>query len=276
MDTLPFLNAVSGWHHKRADNAPSRARQTVAESHPSQADIQAIILAAGRGSRLGDANGRQPKCLATVNGRLLIDHQLSTLSGLRIKDICVVTGYKAGAVRAAVGNRAHFVHNPFWRTTNSLYSLSLCRHWVSKALIVLNCDVLAHPSVLARVVREKRSAFAYDSSSGSDEEHMKVELAGGLLTAMGKQLPAQRTFGENVGILYFSRRAVPLLFAEADDLIRTGGANLWLASAVERVAHFLPLRGVDVCDLPWIEIDFPDDLSLARQQAWQYSLATTS
>ena len=233
-----------------------------------QEDIQAVILAAGRGSRLGDANGHQPKCLAAVSGRRLIDHQLDVISALGIRQVCVVTGYKAEAVRAAVGGRARFLHNPRWASTNSLYSLSLCRDWVRNDMLVLNCDVLAHPDVLTRLIGEGRSAFAYDSSSGQDCEHMKVELCGGLLTAMNKSLPGGRTFGENVGILYFSRMAAQLLFAEARELIRSGGAGLWLASAVERVGRLLPLRGVDIGDLPWIEIDFPEDLKCARQQAW--------
>ena len=56
-----------------------------------------------------------------------------------------------------------------------------------------------------------------------------------------------------------------LLFDQAEYLVRTGGKNLWLASAVERVAKRLPLHGVDVSDLPWIEIDYEHDLTRARR-----------
>ncbi len=226
---------------------------------------QAIILAAGRGSRLGDANGHQPKCLAEVNGRRLIDYQLDALFRVGIKEVCVVTGYRADSVRVAAGDRAHFIHNPEWANTNSLYSLSLCRAWVLDAVLILNCDVLSHPDVLHRLTVAEGSALAYDSSSGDDQEHMKVELVDGFLTAMDKQLAPQRVCGENVGILYFSNEATHLLFAQAEQLIRSGGANLWLASAVERVGRQSPLRGVDVCDLPWIEIDFEADLGYARK-----------
>ncbi len=230
-----------------------------------QAGIQAIILAAGCGSRLGDANKHRPKCLATVNGYRLIDYQLAALSRAGIENVCVVTGYKSEEIRAAMGKRVHYIHNTDWSTTNSLYSLSLCRDWVKHPVVVLNCDVLAHPEVLSRLIEHKCSAITYDSTSGDECEHMKVELTGGLLSAMSKELSPQRTFGENVGILYFSYEASQSLFAHTEHLIGTGGNNLWLASAVERVANHLPLRCIDVYDLPWTEIDFPEDLEQARR-----------
>lgn len=53
--------------------------------------------------------------------------------------------------------------------------LHLCREWVTGALLVMNCDVLLQPAVLDRLLQSSGSAFAYDSSSGTDEEPMKVE-----------------------------------------------------------------------------------------------------
>lgn len=227
--------------------------------------IQAIILAAGRGSRLEESNEGRPKCLAAVNGRRLIDYQLSALSRAGITDVCVVTGYRAEEVMSAVADRARFVHNPDWPNSNSLYSLSLCRDWVKRRVIVLNCDVLAHPDVLSRLVKRGSSSFAYDSSSGDDEEHMKVELEGDRLLAMSKVLPHRLTAGENVGLLNFSYADAKILFEQAEQLLRAGGKNLWLASAVERVAELVPLHGIDVSDLPWIEIDYGHDLTHARR-----------
>lgn len=237
---------------------------------------QAIILAAGRGSRLKDSNSHQPKCLAEVNGVRLIDHQLRALERIGVGDVCVVTGYKAEAVCAALPAGVHMIHNPNWETTNSLYSLSMCRDWISGPVLVLNCDVLAHHEVFERLVRQMRSAITYDSASGDDDEHMKVELAGGLVTGMSKQLARQKTFGENVGILFFSLAAARELMDQAGAIVRDGGSRLWVAAAVERVARRLPIRAVDIRGLPWIEIDFPSDLAQARQQFWPTSETVTA
>ena len=230
--------------------------------------IQAVILAAGRGSRLGPAIDEQPKCLAPVGDRSLIEHQLRLLAEAGIDDVAVVTGYKAEAVRAAVGDRAKFFHNDRWAKTEGLYSLHLCRDWVDSALLVLNCDVLLDPEALQRLLCGPGNALAFDSSSGTDAEEMAVEFDGDCLTHMSKNLPLARTHGENVGVLYFEARAACLLFHEAEVLLKAGAAKARLPAAVQRVARYIPFRGVDIAGLSWIEIDYPGDLSAAEQDIW--------
>jgi len=235
---------------------------------PRPKGVQAVILAAGRGSRLDRAIRGLPKCLAKVAGVSLIDRQIALLRAAGIDDIAVVTGYRADAVRAAVGDRAAFIHNPAWASTNSLCSLHVCRDWVTGPFIVLNCDVLLDPQVLPRLLRHDGNVFAFDSSSGNEDEHMKVELRQGYLAAIDKALPSDRVHGENVGLLYFDARAARRLFEETEALMRAGATQTWLAAAVQRLAPWIPLRGVDIADLSWIEIDFPHDLDKARRSTW--------
>jgi L-glutamine-phosphate cytidylyltransferase len=231
---------------------------------------QAVILAAGRGSRLEKITTTQPKCLVEVGGGALPEHQLRTLGMVGIDDVTVVAGYHIDAVRRAVGRRVRILTNDAWASTNSLYSVSLCREQVRTAMIVMNCDVLVHPLALHRLLDAPGSAFLYDSGSGESEEHMKVELQDGCLQAMGKYLPDHRTHGENVGVLYFEAAAARSLFHHADQILAEGERATWMAAAVERVALTTPLYGVDIADLPWIEIDFPEDLGRARGEIWPH------
>ncbi len=232
-------------------------------------ETQAVILAAGRGSRMGIATDHRPKCLLPIGDGTLLDHQLEVLSAAGVGRVWIVAGYEAEQVSKAAGGRAEIIYNDEWAETNSLYSLWLCRdNCVAGSLLVLNCDVLAHSDVVSRLLTHPGSAFSYDSRSGHDDEHMKVDLEGGWLTSMSKILPLERVKGENVGILRFDGLGVPYLFLEADSLVGAGGRDLWLASAVERLARRIQVRGVDVSDLPWCEIDFPDDLLSARRRIW--------
>ncbi len=64
---------------------------------------QAIILAAGCGSRLKGAIGNRPKCLADIDGEPLLDQQLRLLESTGIRDIFVVVGYQHDAVRGLAG-----------------------------------------------------------------------------------------------------------------------------------------------------------------------------
>lgn len=229
---------------------------------------QAIILAAGRGQRLGEHADEFPKCLLQIGGRSLLDHQLDMLAEAGIEDICVVAGYQRHAVERACKQRAHVVVNSDWATTNSLYSLSLTGNWVTRDVVVLNCDVLADTKVLSRLMAHKSSCFAYDSSSGDDAEHMKVELFNGVLRSMSKTLDEEKVHGENVGILYFSANDAKQLFEHASTIIGMGGANQWLAKAVQELARECALTGIDIRDIPWIEIDYHEDLERARNHTW--------
>lgn len=232
------------------------------------ARVQAVILAAGRGSRLEHLTRRTPKCLLEIGGKALLDHQLAALAALGIHDVTIVAGYRANDVRRVAGSRARIVANEAWDTTNSLYSVSLCRERIRGDLLVLNCDVLVQPLALQRLLAQGPNAFLYDSSSGNGDEHMKVELRGDRLVRMSKSLPVHRSDGENVGILLFEAAAARDLFRHAGALLEAGQREVWMAAAVERVAQTVPLRGVDIADLPWIEIDFPEDLERARRQIW--------
>ncbi len=228
----------------------------------------AVILAAGRGSRLKEYTDDGPKCLVEIDGQSLLENQIEMLKASGIERLCVVAGYQAQAVENAVGSVADIIYNDKWASTNSLYSLWLCHKWIQDQVMILNCDVLVHPEAIRRLTLQSGNAFLYDSKSGDDDEEMKVELKNGCLQAMSKSLPAERVSGENVGILLFDTNTVRFLFQEAEAALRLIGPNHWQAAAVERVSEFLTLCGVDICDLPWIEIDFPPDLEKARRETW--------
>lgn len=232
--------------------------------------MQAIILAAGCGSRLNsnDHVDIPPKCLVDLHGHTLLQHQIIELHRAGIYQICIVVGYGAKKVMEVAGSCASLIFNDCWAETNSLYSLCLCHDWVTEPVIVMNCDVLAHREVFHRVVTSPGNAFAFDSTSGMDSEHMKVELEEGRLKAMSKQLPIHRTMGENVGMFRFEINALEYLFKEGKALIQSGGRKMWMAAAVERIAQYVPIRGIDIAGLPWIEIDFPSDLRAAQEEIW--------
>jgi len=229
---------------------------------------QGLILAAGRGRRLGAKVEEVPKCLLRVGGKTLLDHQLDMLEAAGIRDVCVVAGYQKQVLARACHRRASIICNDDWADTNSLYSLSLARDRVDSDVVVMNCDVLVDPTVLPGLLATRASCFAYDSSSGSDDEHMKVELSGNRLVTMSKTLDSACVHGENVGLLHFLADDVQRLFVHADAILEEGGRTQWMATAVQRLAGERSLQGVDVRGRPWIEIDYAEDLEDARRRVW--------
>jgi len=230
--------------------------------------VQGLILAAGRGSRLGDRSAETPKCLLEVARRPLIEHQLQACADAGIAPVAMVTGYCADEVREVVGIRAEYVHNPRWATTNSIYSFWMARDWIKGPVVVMNCDILFEPEVLARLLATGGDALVYDSSSGRGLEHMKIKAERGRLVDMSKELSPGESCGENLGILYFTADTARALLERAGELIAAGRHTSWLAAAVRDIARERPIRVVDVAGLAWGEIDSVWDLQLARKTVW--------
>ena len=84
---------------------------------------QAVILAAGQGSRLNHASNGVPKCLVKVGGTPLIEHQLGILEEVGIERVCVVVGHDARTVRSAASSRCEFIVNHQDRVTTSMMGM---------------------------------------------------------------------------------------------------------------------------------------------------------
>jgi L-glutamine-phosphate cytidylyltransferase len=228
--------------------------------------MQALILAAGSGSRL---NQDLPKCLTEVGGRTLLSHQLEALDDAGADGVTVVLGHEHLSVRRALGHDVRVVHNERYAETNSIYSFWLARHAVQgDDVVVLNSDVLFDPEVLSDLLAVEGSAIAVDSSSGDEDEHMKVRIRHGRLIGMSKDLPPALSDGENLGLLHLSTAAAQDAFRAAGELVGRGDEGEWVGAAISEVADHHRIACVDVAGQPWVEIDFPEDLEVARQHVW--------
>ncbi len=230
--------------------------------------MQAIILAAGQGSRLGEQLNGAPKALLKVGGVHLIDYQLAVLSFYNITDVCVVVGYQKNKLLRVIADRCTFVVNDRYAETNSLHSLWLTRNWVCEPFLLLNSDVLAHPLIFNRLMETPGSALVYDSNSGGDSEHMKVNVRDNRLRRISKTLPVESSHGESLGLLKFDAPAVKPLFREAGAALAQHGPKQWAPAAVNRLAQLLPITGLDISGMPWVEIDYPEDWLHAYLKIW--------
>ena len=97
--------------------------------------MQAIILAAGMGKRLGELTQNNTKCMVKVHKQTLIERMLAQLSLLNLKRIILVIGYKGEKVKELVGNKIGgtpilYIENPVYDKTNNIYSLYLAKNYL--------------------------------------------------------------------------------------------------------------------------------------------------
>ncbi len=232
--------------------------------------LGAIILAAGRGSRLNGNADDQPKCLMRLGGISILERQIQALRGAGVDQIGVVVGCQADRVRRLIGGGVHYVENARFAQTNSLYSLWLARPLLLDGFVVLNCDVLFHPQLLTDLLTARCDAaglvaYRHDGDALGEEE-MKVKVRQGRIVEFSKQMPPDEADGENVGILKFDRPAARTLVRHLDRLVAAGHTREWAPRAFTEFARERSLFAVATRGYPWIEIDFPQDYERARTE----------
>lgn len=239
-------------------------------THPPGSTPRAVILAAGRGSRLAGAGGGRPKCLLRVGGTTLLERQLATLRACGVEAITVVVGYEASRVARVCGTAARTIENARYAETNSLYSLWLARDSLDGGFVVLNGDVLFHPQLLddllsSRVEDALVVEFRDARLEPFGDEEMKVKVRGGRVEDIAKTLSGSEADAENVGLAKFGPAGARLLVEEMDAVVAAGRLSEWAPRAFQAFARRRPLHVIGTRGFPWIEIDFPEDYERAAR-----------
>ena len=117
--------------------------------------MKAVILAAGKGKRMGSITKKLPKCLLKFDNKTIIEMQIDILNKNGIEDIIVVTGFKRDLVRDVLKDRVKYVVNDIYDQSNSSYSLYLAREGLKKGWLHMNCDLLFSPDILKKILESK-------------------------------------------------------------------------------------------------------------------------
>lgn len=125
---------------------------------------RAIILAAGRGTRLGELTRERPKCLVPVNGVPILTNALRGLADNGFTETVLVVGYRHGAVRDEAGERVGamrvtYRQNPEYRTSGTSRSLWFALEGIDDDIVVLEGDVFFQPKLLVQLCRDEAPAL---------------------------------------------------------------------------------------------------------------------
>ncbi len=126
---------------------------------------RAIILAAGRGSRLQPFTANLPKCLVEIGGESLLKRALRGLASQGIKQAVIVIGYESELVRERIGSTFSgvdvvYIEAPDYATTNNIRSLWDVRRYLDQDILLLEADVAFDPEVIAALLKESGSSAA--------------------------------------------------------------------------------------------------------------------
>ncbi len=233
--------------------------------------MRAIILAAGRGWRLKPYTETTPKCLVEIGGKTLLQRYLDALKELGVPEAVLVLGHLkeqiiAEAARGPAEVEVRIVTNEQF-TRGNILSLWCARHEFDDDVLIMDGDVLFPRELLARLIASPDpNAIAVDERFQDSGEEQKVICEDEWVVEVTKKISGDpRVRGEEVGVLRLSADAAEVLRGVLEEFIETGKDSVEYEEALRELAVEVPIGVVEMGDLPWIEIDFEEDLVRARE-----------
>ena len=225
--------------------------------------MKAILLAAGRGTRIARNVERVPKSTLPVDGVPLIRRSVEILQANGMECI-VCTGYEEAKIRDALEGLEHitYYYNPFYDITNSIASIWFAREEMNDDILVLNADVFFTEEILQQVILDERDpVMAIDYSRTVEGDYFFYTSMDGRIEKYGKGLPIEQRNCEYVGMAKISKGFLPKFIGRMEELIRNQQHSVWweniLYSFTDKKEE--DVYTVDVGGRFWAEIDYFDD-----------------
>jgi L-glutamine-phosphate cytidylyltransferase len=253
---------------------------------------RAILIAAGRGKRLGPHTEEIPKCMVQIGERPILGHVWDALSSVGVDELVVIRGYRGDVlekfVRGLVKN-VTFVDNTEWETNNVLLSMGKARAYFDQPTYVTYSDIVFTPAVAAAAAastaeiglvidRKFRDIYVGRSDHPLEEGEVSDLLPDGTVARVGKKaLPPEDAVGEYIGLARLGARGAAVVGNTLDQLgQRFAGRE---EEPFQRAARYRNAYQTDLwqqlidtgiqihpvfIDGQWREIDTGQDLDRAR------------
>jgi len=232
--------------------------------------MNAVLLAAGLGSRLGSLTRQLPKALIPVGGKPLLAYALDFASSLRPARIIVVGGFCFPLVKDAIAGLRRdrpieLVENPQYRDGN-LVSLLTAKPRITTGFLVMNVDHIYRPAIAKVVAPDVDRVTAFiDTDRKLGDDDMKVERGSdGRVVAIAKTL-AKFDCGY-VGMTRVPTMMLGRYFSEADHALAEEGRTIHVERILARLAKTADAPACrDISGHGWLEVDTPDERTAAER-----------
>lgn len=235
--------------------------------------MKAIILAAGRGTRLYPYTQYVPKCLLDIGGVTILEHQLNHIRDCGISEVAIVVGFGFEKVENflrsydGLGMKIKTLYNPFYQTTNSLISLCIARGELDDDILIMNGDDVFEIEVINKVLSDSNEKFCMPVKikDAYEEEDMKITLEENNIVDISKRVRSNVS-AESVGLRVFRDTGVEILKRAVEEEMRTAfSEKKWYISAVQRLINRgYRIQSLDIGNLFWMDVDYPVDLFKVR------------
>ena len=233
--------------------------------------MKAIILAAGRGSRMGNLTEDIPKCLVKLNEKPLIEWQIEALKKAGIEEIGIVTGYKRELL---CGYGLKEFHNTRWASTQMVSSLECAREWLNTTPCIVSYSDIFYQThaVLLLMKSNAKIAITYDpnwrtlwekrfSDPLEDAETFRLNKENVVTEIGSKPKNLEEVEGQYMGLLYFTPNSWSELMDIRSKMPQNHADKMDMTSALQKIidnGNFI-LKGISYTK-EWGEVDNSSDL----------------
>lgn len=231
--------------------------------------MQAIIMAAGKGSRLGSLTENLPKSLLEIRGKRLLDINIAMLHKYGIWDITIVTGFRdekfIEATRDIPG--ITLVYNPFYELANVIGSYYMGMKNLHDDFIYLHADTICDIGIFDELLRADGDIVLPVDTKPCDDEAMKVRLEEEKIVEITKQMPVETAAGEFIGIAKIKKNVIDDLNESTVRVLRDGIYTSYFEGALQRVFDMkkYDVRMIETDNRFWGEVDFLADYERAEK-----------
>jgi choline kinase len=242
--------------------------------------MRAIILAAGRGQRLQQPEHQQiPKCLLRFGGKTLLERHLLALRECGVSEVVLALGFKRELIEAEIDRMRvtpapEIVINPGFEL-GSVLTVHTAAQPLGRGgeVLLMDADVLYHGQILKALVAGERAVnrVLMDRDFEAGDEPVKLCLRGAVPVELRKRVAPDLqydTVGESVGFFRFDEAGARRLTEIVAGYVARGASDMPHEEAVRDLIreHDHAFDVADVTGLPWIEIDFPQDVARAERE----------
>lgn len=235
--------------------------------------MKAVILAAGRGSRINSLSVNKPKSLLPIENTTLIGKSLNNFWSEGIKEIVVVTGYKSKILTEYLQSnwkgKLEIVCNPNFKTTNVLYSFSLAIPFLKgHDFIFHHADTVFDKLILKKLMdtNNNQNIILAVQKRKCGLEEMKVKIKRDNIISLSKEMNVSEAYGEFLGIARIKSSQLKNLTRATKTLLDEKKYQSFFEASIQLMIDDFgsKINFINISNLPWCEIDFPEDYYYAK------------
>ena len=222
--------------------------------------IKAVLMGAGRGTRLSREISDKCKCTLDIGCISLIRHTVQMLLDHGIEVHLVIGFHKRQIMNSLVGLDVTFHENVFYSITNSLASLWFARdEMVGKTIILGNADVFWEKNLLKVLLKDERDCVMLCDSSRVEEGDYLFNVTDGHIVSCGKGTECSGANCEYVGLAKIQGDMIPRCRKQLDKMIEAQRHSDWWEQMLYDIKGERPIWAKDIAGYFWAEIDYIED-----------------